>query len=531
MPSGKDTAIREGDDTSVRPDRMKYLPYLAGIIVSSILYMFGTFKYGIGLSTDSVKYFSAADSIAGGNGFEIYSGELYYQYSPLTPMMLSIFPLLGIDTLAGAEIFFLLVYVLNVTLGLYILNMVIRSNKVKIIGMIMIMFSLSLYRVSTMLYSEPLFILLTQASLIFLYKYIRDRRNYQFVILIGFSALACLCRYVGIILLITSAVIIVLTLKGPLVRRIGLAAVYGFSSGIPTLVFVARNYHLTDTLLGERYGSNYGILDNLIFVSRTITGWFVPDFLIMDLFVLAYGLLAAAAVVLIVINISGMKKLMTNNKMLMIMLCFSIIYIVYLVVSASRIGFDTLNNRFLSPVNLPVFICILIGVDIYHRRMEKVPSPRSSKTGSRKYIGYFLIVALIVMSLSQIGLTGMRVYRNYSVGSGGYNVDEFHDSDIIGYLKENDLDGYIYTNCPEALFLFLDINDARLSPRETYQASYERANELPGFNESISSVRDTYIVWFDTVSRSYLYDITELGKLYNLTLILDFSDGSIYRLE
>ena len=61
----------------------------------ALVVFFGTSRFGIGISPDSVNYISCARELIKGNGFISYDGTPFTLWPPLYPTLLGILGLLG----------------------------------------------------------------------------------------------------------------------------------------------------------------------------------------------------------------------------------------------------------------------------------------------------------------------------------------------------------------------------------------------------------------------------------------------------
>jgi len=102
----------------------------------------------------------------------------------------------------------------------------------------------------------------------------------------------------------------------------------------------------------------------------------------------------------------------------------------------------------------------------------------------------------------------------------GYSSKGSISSPILKYIKKNPLDGKIYSNAPDAVYILSDMK-AEWIPR--------REEGFDNFKKMIMKVGKEYIVWFYNVNgRSYLYDIKDISDNLKLIHHSNFPDGDIY---
>jgi hypothetical protein len=90
------------------------------------------------------------------------------------------------------------------------------------------------------------------------------------------------------------------------------------------------------------------------------------------------------------------------------------------------------------------------------------------------------------------------------------------------WMGINQLDGNVYSNAPDALYMIAGIA-AHLSPH--------RARSVSRIRQSISMENTNYIVWFDNKCRDYLYSLQELASLFELKEVVALSDGGVYSIR
>jgi hypothetical protein len=114
-------------------------------------------------------------------------------------------------------------------------------------------------------------------------------------------------------------------------------------------------------------------------------------------------------------------------------------------------------------------------------------------------------------------------YNNvmFTVTNGaGYSSNTWRLSPTLKYIKNNPLNGKIYSNAPDAVYIISGIK-AEWLPR--------RDEGFDNFKKMTTGAGNKYVVWLNNVTeRSYLYDIKDI--LHNLVLINrdHFLDGDIY---
>jgi hypothetical protein len=106
-------------------------------------------------------------------------------------------------------------------------------------------------------------------------------------------------------------------------------------------------------------------------------------------------------------------------------------------------------------------------------------------------------------------------------GAGGYATAPWQTSLLVKWLRDHPLPGPVYTNSPDAVYL-LTQTATRLSPR------WREAHSLAAFARD-SALQPRYVVWFQSLNRTWLYDLREITSSCRMEDVVTFSDGCVYR--
>ena len=215
-----------------------------------------TSTYRIDYHTDPGVYIADAKALANGKIFEenIIEGVLVW-FPPFYAIVLSIYRLLGVEASDVGR------YVNTVCFGLIILvaghwlHRFVRFRLVMVGAAVVIAVSYPLVRVSSQLFSEPLFILMTLLALINMEYFLSHKKAKSgFRLLTIFSALAFLTRYIGITLIFTGALFILIRRGPPLRVKWKQAAFYSVMSSLPTALWMTRNWFVIGSLTAREQG-------------------------------------------------------------------------------------------------------------------------------------------------------------------------------------------------------------------------------------------------------------------------------------
>ena len=247
---------------------------LAGLGVLGTAIVLLRVAHGVGVSDDAKYYIELARALAEGErGLEWLSGQLTelvweddsrwtgpYAYSldhsawwpPLYPTLLAISGGFALDPRSVAGPFNAVAFGLTVFIAGQWLRARVRAYFLIVLGCALIAFSVALTLTASLAYSEAAFILLTVLALLNADEFLKSGERSALLWAAAFSALACLTRYSGVVLVLTVVPLLALQ-PGPALReRLRRIGVYLTLSTGPLAVWLLRNYLVTETFTGPR---------------------------------------------------------------------------------------------------------------------------------------------------------------------------------------------------------------------------------------------------------------------------------------
>ena len=248
---------------------------LAGVGILGTTIVLLRVAHGVGVNVDAKYYIELARALAeGGRGLEWLSGqatELVWDsnysrwedpyvfpregsawWPPLYPALLAIFGGLAVDARAVAGPFNAVAFGLTVFVAGLWLRARVRSRLLVVLGCALTAFSVTVTSVASWGLSEAVFILLSLLALLNVDRSLKSGGRPALIWAAVFSALACLTRYSGVVLVLTVVPLLAL-LPGPaLFERLRRIGVYLMISTGPLVLWLLRNYLVTETLTGPR---------------------------------------------------------------------------------------------------------------------------------------------------------------------------------------------------------------------------------------------------------------------------------------
>jgi Dolichyl-phosphate-mannose-protein mannosyltransferase len=493
---------------------------IIGFIGLSLIFLL-TYHYGIGLSPDSVAYISVARHISDGSGFINYDGNFFLLQPPLYPLLLSaIEKVFFISPLVSAGCFNAILLGLIVYYSGLFLSIHLKSMALAIIGTVYICFSIVLIKISLIALSDPLFILFVLLYLFYFDRYITHAEISNLLLFSTAAALACLTRYVGIIIILTGTVSIFIWNGKTSKKMLRDLAVFIIITTLPLGVWILRNYLLSHTFFGQRAESSYTLFDNLIFIFNTFIKWFLPlGINELQLFVLAIILFLFILTTIILIHKRNKKEQKLNQ--IAPILVFILFYSAIIAISSTTTAYDKISDRLLSPIFVPTVFIIFLALDNILKWL--------SKNFHQKLIPILFFTLII---LGMIYPTQNTIYNieDYAKQSGWeFSSKMWKDNSVIKYLNNHIQFGAgysFYSNVPEAIYILTN-KEAKWSPPKTFYNS-PRLIKINANTKSIWEGKNKVcLVWFNNTDRSFLFTIDELKKSTNLVNVVHLKDGEI----
>lgn len=331
------------------------------------------------MTPDSTAYLNAAANLLQGKGLVLTLTPLdvperslpFAAWPPLYPILIALLGTGTRDLIAAAGA--LQGVILGLTAlpaGLLAYRLVGRRSVLPVLAFLVVLRSQLV--TASFIWSEPLFLLLTLASLSLLLEALREERYASAIrtpLLFAAGVLAgaaMLTRYLGIVVIATGVVALVLHAREEASARktASQMAVFAVPALLPNLAWIARNRFETGFLFGERRGASFLDPEGIVLATlRTLwTDTFLPPVREggWGLLLLGLGLLSISAVFWAALHRFGPeaftgrpdRKRIANT--LVVFLC---LYLMTVVALSLLVSFDGINTRMLAPV-YPVLVLL-----------------------------------------------------------------------------------------------------------------------------------------------------------------------------
>ncbi|HEY0177600.1 MAG TPA: hypothetical protein VGC08_14555, partial [Pedobacter sp.] len=375
--------------------------------------------------------------------------------------------------------------------------------------LIFIAISPSMLDIYGMLWSETLFILLTIVFIAAFSRYLRTRSVRGLLVCAFIAAIACVTRYAGVTIIGTGLMLIVFDLSVEWRKKIIHGLLFGAVSVSLLIANLVRNTLITGSLTGPREKGILLLSDNIVFYGRVICWWLpVPG---------DQARLVSAIAIIIFIIISAMFLLRSwfRQNYASAENCFAaffIVYTVFIIAISTLSHFEQINNRFVSPVFIPMLIALTSWI------------PRTV----RKWKPLEFRLALAVIALIAI-VFEYHQYKNAAEmyedaknnGIAGYTEDYWKNNETAKFLREHPAyfnpQYTVYSNAHEAAYFNGGLQTVSLPHRN------DKRDMADFFTED-----EIYLIWFDNFSDNELIKFKTIWDNAKVVKKYDFRDGDIF---
>lgn len=474
-------------------------------------------RMGPGLSPDSTYYLSSGMNMANGHGLTVFTGEPLTVFPPGLPFIVAVGEEVGLGAQPTLRLVNAISFGATVVLGAAILARRLSSSlRLATVGVALIATSPALLSVSSMAWSEPLFIVITLLFILVMERSLTSVNRVWW--LVGGALLvwiAFLVRYAGIALVPAGVLtLLVGTWRVSVVAAFRSAATFAGLAVICPVAWMARNRSVDGAPLGPRYASADTPLESIERVFRTIGSWFAPGRVPGPVL----GLLGATLVVGIPLAAAWFKVTNTTSGVpsagstLLPTTIFAAAYVSYVVAAQLLTAIDPINTRLLAPVFVPLVVLATTAADYL-----------VEGAGARVCLG-----AVLLTLVSLHALQAFSIVRDGP--SWGYPLLTADDSKLAAAVAELPSGARIYSNAPDAIWTLTGRQPVSQAPWARAPRS-EETIEVP--REFLDQVRcrEVYLVWFEDSWRSHFWTPEDLREIVALNPVAQVDDGTVYRVS
>ena len=503
---------------------------LAGLGTAHILVRTAT--DGAVIDGDSVCFLSVARNFLAGEGWRDFSGKPLTGWPPLFPLLLAALDGVGIDPVEGgrwvhAAAFGWIIF----AAGLY-LHSHLRSRLLGLAATAIIAASLPLSHFMVRFLTEPLFVLLTLLALIQLAAFLNRGARTSLWWAAVLTALAALTRYPGVALIGTGVLLLLGRRTLPLAVRLKDALAFGTVSSVPLAGVLVHNWAVSGSLTGRKEMSGQSLSDGLSQIVEVFGEWVVPPNApdgVAYLLWLVVGLVGLAAVVL------GVLRMRSNSHKpdpeaappsvglgpMLPFGGFALAYLVFMIVVVPFTVHQAIDSRYLLPVYVPLLLAAVLLLD----RFLSIEA-----TGRMVAIRSVLTFFALLGACAHIGFSVDRhlhiTRQAWTAGNKPWMINSrsWEESDILHYIRDNPINGRIYSNDPSLAWFW---------SRTVVQGEHHLLPaEIHNFTSAIMGWTDGdggHVLWFRKWKSAYDFSDFDIRLLPGVEPVTELSDGAVFR--
>lgn len=487
-----------------------------------------TSPYGAALTSDSVSYITAADSLAAGRGLP----ATFQYWPPFFPLLLAFLRLGGIDPAAAGRYLNILAFGLVLGVAGFWLQRNLKSSLIALATTATAAVSFPLNHAFSYVLTESLFILCLVLALLQIEAWRKQpgpAALRPLLVAAAIAGAATVTRYAGVTLIAAINAVILGRRTSSLRSRLRGAAVFNAVALLPLMAVLGRNWVVMGTLTGPRdlvteskMQPLSASLDQLFHVLQQWTFTTeVPEGQLLLILLGAAAAMAGALVYGIARDRATMLSAFGQRALLPFGL-FALIYVAFFV-GVAPWGFEQiLDTRYLVPVYLPL---MLTGASLLDECRH-----RATQRRSRIVQGVLTAVTLAAfvpyLSLSvrdNLALTVRARTSGYIDDT--YNTKRWTESATMAFVKAHGINGrlgFIYSNDDSGVYW---VTGRDFDP-DRYHWIPNGPQRLRQWFEGKTDV--VHVIWLDFAPKRG-YERLEVQALPGVETLAELDDGAVFR--
>lgn len=508
-----------------RVDRSTWLSFIAVALAAAGVIVLAT-RNGVGVFNDGTHYISAARSLAAGDGYRDFTRQPLTTFPPLLSALLAVGIKLGLSATAAARVVNTASFVAIAVLSLVLARRHLRSSLLATAAALLVVFSVELARVSHIVMSEPVFIVLALVGFLLFDDALvttARRGDLQLALAGVVYGVAFLARYAAITFVVAGVVslLVARTLddSSPKLRRV--AIFVGAWLPLPALWLFRNMTSGAADVMGPRVAVGGGVASTITRVARATGAVFLSDGAPN---VARYAIAACVALLVVVaawLALTAPDTVARSSRSMVPLLIALVSYVGFVWVSYWRAG-SSLDARIMAPVAPFVAVTAAYVVEELPRRW----APRLGDVARTVARAAFIGVVIVA------GILTVRVANSTGTGDPGEYVDpalrEQPLSRAIEGLPNRSL---VVTNKPYFVYYVTGHEPTDVSPGRLVPVATLERPSLAALRRT-ACTRPVYLAWFGPANEAVegLTPPTELVKRVTLHTINRSEQGTLYEL-
>jgi len=469
--------------------------------------------FGVGIYVDSLYYVSSARNLVAGLGLGRLTGlgdfKPMTHYPPFYSSVLAFFDLLGLPELTTARWLSMLAFGLSIVLAGLIVYQRTHSRFFSIFIAFLFLFSNPLLRNFSWAMTEPIYIVLMLLSFLFIGAYLQKPLKHWLILASIITSLALLTRYVGFSLVGAFSFVLLFNQQHPWRRRIQDLLLFLSISLIPTILWLVRNWYVSDTLTNRIINWHPISSENLSYLIKAINSWgLLPQRLLVGHESLAFSafilFLVLLGVAWLILTFPKPGKAPSQEFALLLSAGF---YLGLLLISLFFLDSTTrLENRILLPLYVIILLLVIIG---------------SALLWHQKTIFSRLAVVLLCLWLTYFSFTRVdgAILDLRSDGQ-GYAELQWQNSPTANFIHQHET-SVIFTNDVTAIYFIGGKDSVGIPNAAATKADFAQMRDD-------LNTPNSYLVIFGKLTGEF----PPLEKLtQHLNVVDSFDDGTIYQIR
>jgi hypothetical protein len=433
------------------------------------------------------------------------------RWPPLYPTLLAIIGSSGsffrLDLFESIRYFNALVYALIVFASGMLYLRLMSSRVLLLIATATLLLNWPLNIIHIHAWSEPVFVLLTQLFLILMARFVRMPGWASLVGLVVLTVLTELQRYAGVTLIATGVFVILLFARDSLRKRLIYAVTFGLPATVPLLLWNLRNLLLSENPIGSGWSITTPRPLTAVITGLDVVGeQFAPPIGVLPVLV---GSVLGIMMLFLVLRAfrPSSTLLQVTNPDLIILVLFTVAYLVFMIGSASVANVDLLD-RTLVPIFIPLTALVFIALDNLLRTIRQHLPPLTYR---------IIVPTILALTLIWLGISRWeRLSREYPLlNQTCCRETIWEESPLVGWLKNQHLDGILWSNAAGKASVYTGLYIRSLPPPSSLSRRLDPNTE-------------SYIIWFN-MAPPLPYDLSDLAAEISIEPLVEMADGGVYR--
>ena len=488
-------------------------------------------RHGPGVSPDSAAYVGTARNLAAGRGLLSFDDSVLTMFPAGFPTILAAWHVFGLDAATVARWLGAAAFSTEVALAFLLLRRHVSSVGLAVASTAAVALSPMALRVSGMIWSEPLFVVVVLGLLVALEDWMRSERLGVLAAAVVLSWCGFLLRYTGIALAgvtLTVAALVWLREKG-LLRAIGRVALLVGGLSVVPVGWALRNIAEGSGAFGDRTPSNRGLLTNIRDTIETFSSWVLPSGVpvVARLVLLAVVVLGAGAIVWsrqptgterAAVPSSGSSA--DVRASLVPIIAYIAVYLVVEVGSASITTVNRLDERLLYPLFVPLVVLLASAADTVISNPRLIRRVRNT-----------IVLGFAAWLVLQTGLFLKAVHQRERDGI-GFAAVSWQASRLVRDVQRLPGDAQLFSNLPEPVS-YITRRTVRFGPPRNLAENVDLRSEPAQLLRDAKCGMSTYLAWFPNNSnpRGFVMPPRLLARRVALEPQSRERDGILYRVR